>query len=208
MNQPFIIYALPRSRTAWLAKFLSYKDWHCRHEYAIYMRDMGDVRDFLSQPNTGCVETAAAPGRYLIKHTIPDIREVVVLRPVQEVVESTMRMDVSGVATYDRKTLQRNMEYGDRVLRKIAKDPSVLVVRYEDLNLEETCAKIFEHCLPYAFDKNWWDKIKNENVQVDAKSFFRYYFANKDVIENFKKHCKSELRKLFRTGEIPREVRA
>jgi hypothetical protein len=35
MMAPYLIFALPRSRTAWLAHFLTYRDWTCLHEHAI-----------------------------------------------------------------------------------------------------------------------------------------------------------------------------
>lgn len=206
MSAPFILYALPRSRTAWLSKFLTYGEWFCHHERAIEMRSMGEVKSFFNRPNTGTVETAAAQGRALIRHAIPNIKEVVILRPVNEVVNAMMRIDVSGVATYNRDILQRNMEYGDRELRKIAQDKNVLVVNYDDLKNPETCAMIFEHCLPYKFNIKWWESLKDTNIQVDVKSILKYYQKNRDAVEAFKKHCKRELIKLCRLGEI-RKVR-
>ena len=204
MTTPFIIYALPRSRTAWLSNFLTYKAWECHHEVAIYMRSMEDVRNFFSSPKIGCVETAAAQGRPLIHHVAPNIKEVVILRPMDEVVESMMAVDISGVGIYDRKILQRNMEYGDRELRKIAKDKNVLAINYSDLNREDSCAAIFEHCLPFKFDKKWWEWVKDKNIQADVKSILRYYQQNRDAVEVFKRHCKKELIRLYRIGEIKR----
>ncbi len=198
MTTPFIIYALPRSRTAWLAKFLSYGEWSCYHEQAIYMTCLDDVRALFECPNIGVSETAAAQGRFLIKHIVPDIKEVVVLRPVNEVVDAMMNLDVSEVATYNRILLQKGMEYSDRVLRKIAQDPNVLVVNYSDLNGAETCEKIFEHCLPYKFDMAWWESLKDKNIQADVKSVIRYYHKYRGTIEAFKKQCKSELFRLYR----------
>lgn len=166
------------------------------------MRSMDDVRAFLASGNVGCAETAAAQGRHLIRHAIPAIREVVVLRPVHEVVNSLLSLDLSGVADYDRILLQRNMEYGDRELRKIAKDPNVLVVNYDDLVNEETCARIFEYCLPYGFDRAWWESLKDKNIQVNMKSIIAYYHKNREAINTFKKDCKTELRRIYKSGYI------
>lgn len=207
MSVPFLIYGLPRSRTAWLSAFLSYKEFQCFHEIAICMRSVEDVRNFFARPNVGSCETAVAQGRQLVKHIVPNIKEVVVLRPVEEVVSSVMNMDVSGVATYDEKLLRRNMNYGDRVLRKIANDPSVLMVNYHDLNQEKTCRTIFEHCLPYPFDKSWWEAIKDDNIQANVKGVLEYYHKNRDAIECFKSACKSELRKLFLANVLAKKVR-
>lgn len=208
MKQPFIIYALPRSRTAWLARFLSYRGFMCYHEQAIFMRSLKDVRAFFRRSNIGTAETAAAPGRCLIRYVAPNIKEVVVFRPVDEVVESMMNVDVGGVATYDRAALKKSMEYNERVLRRVAADPKVLSVNYHDLDKPETCARIFEHCLPYKFDQAWWESLKDINVQVNVKDVLLYYYSNRPAIEAFKKYCKSELRALCRMGLIPIPRRA
>lgn len=193
---PFIVYALPRSRTAWLAKFLTYRKWACHHEYAIKMREIADISTFF-KPMMGSCETAAAPGWAILKRHVPNLKQVVVLRPVEDVVESIMNLSIDGFA-YDRDVLRKGMEYGDRVLRKIAAQPDVLTVEFADLNKENACRKIFEHCLPYAFDRDWWIEHKDQNIQADVASVLRYYFENKDGIERFKALCKAELRSIAR----------
>lgn len=207
MTVPFIIYSLPRSRTAWLSQFLTYRDWTCHHEQAIHMRSMEDVRNVFSLENTGFIETAAIAGRHLIHSVCPNIRELVILRPVNDVVESFMKLDVSDIATYDRVKLKKVMDYEDRMLRNIAKEPNVLTINFEDLNKEETCAKIFEHCLPYSFDKAWWESLKEKNIQVSVKEYILFYHKNRAVIEEFKRCCKRELRRLYYTGFIQKKVR-
>ena len=58
---PFIVYALPRSRTFWLSKFLSYGGWACDHDEAVRLRGLDDMQSSLDIPMRGSVETAAAP---------------------------------------------------------------------------------------------------------------------------------------------------
>lgn len=198
----FIIHALPRSRTAWMAAFLSYGDWKCGHEQAVTMRSFDDVRELLTKPQTGTAETATAQGRALIKYVNPEIKEVVILRPVEDVIKSILAIPLDGVAVYDEKILRRNMVYGDNCLRKIAKDPAVLVMLFDDLETEDGCRKLWEHCLPYEFDRDWWMYMKNKNIQIDVKEHLLYYFANRDAIDGFKKCCKDELRKLVKEGKI------
>lgn len=202
MRPPFIIYALPRSRTAWLAKFLTYKEVTCYHEQAIFARDLSDIRTFFSKDNMGTAETAAAQGRPLIRYISPNIKELVVFRPVNEVVESMIKA-ADGIAVYDKKKLQRNMEYGNRQLEKIASDPNVLSVNYADLPNREMCEKIFEYLLPYPFDEKWWEFMNSKNVQANTRAIINYYHRHRREIEEFKRHCKSELRRLCYAGEIP-----
>lgn len=202
-STPFIIYGLPRSRTAWLSMFLSYKDWTCHHEKAMFMRSMGDVKELFSNPNTGTVETGAPYGRCLVRWLMPNVKEVVILRPVEDCVSSLMNIDFEGMFTFDRDKLRKLMTRGRRCLDKIAKDPNVLVINYADLDNEETCKKLFEFCLSYQFDSEWWNYMKDKNIQVKLKDLFLYRYQNKSAIDSFKNLCKRELIRLCRLGEIP-----
>ncbi len=182
--------------------FLTYDAWTCHHEKSMTMRSMADVRELLSAPNTGTAETASAYGRCLLKWMFPDIREVVVLRPVDEVMASLVAVSERGGFSFDLPRLRKIMEKGHRALLKIARDPKVLVVDYADLEQEETCARVFEFCLPYAFDKAWWELYKDKNIQLDFPLLLLYRKQNKSGIDGFKNLCKRELLKLVRSGEI------
>lgn len=202
MHPPFIIYALPRSRTAWLAAFLSYGDWHCYHEHAIRLRSVEQAVSLLRQPNIGCAETGAAPGWQILEHYLPEMNRVVIRRPVGDVVSSMLAVDVSGVAVYDVERLVKNMERSSRDLAKISARPGVLTMDYADLEREDACAAVFEHCLPYRFDREWWRWMHDQNIQADVKSVLQYYFDNRDAVEGFKHACKSELRRLAYAGLV------
>lgn len=200
MIRPFIIYALPRSRTAWLSAFLTYRDWVCHHEQTFNLRNLDEAWQLLSRPNTGSAETAAGPGWYLIHHQFPKIRAVVVRRPIDETVRS-MKLAAQkalGISIYEDTRIRKGMEYGNRVLDRISEQPDVLTVQFHDLVKEETCRAIFEHCLPYRFDRAWWLALKDQNIQADVGEKIRYYQANRDAIEEFKHHCKRELFRLRR----------
>lgn len=203
MNCPFIIYALPRSRTAWLADFLTYRDWKCHHEAAITFRSPDEISSFFTG-NVGAAETGAAQGWRLIKHYVPHIRTVVVRRPVDEVVNSLLALDL-GDMTYDASLLRRNMEYGDRMLERISAQPDTLILNYADLESEQTCSTIFDHCLPYRFDREWWLEKQAQNIQADARKVIMYYHQNRDAVEGFKRACKDRLRALARAGVIRSE---
>lgn len=204
MTPPFIIYALPRSRTAWLSRFLTYRKWTCFHEAAIVMRTMDDVDGFFSRPCTGTAETAAAPGWQLLHHRVAGLRAVVVRRPIDEVVGSMLALDVGGIAVYDEAKLRQIMTYEDRVLKTISEQPGTLSLAYSDLDQEDACATVFERCLPYKFPRDWWLTLRERNVQADAASVLRYYHANRAGVDSFKSACKSEMRALARDGHIGR----
>src|SRR5690348_11556095 len=112
----FIVYALPRSRTAWLSRFLTYGEWACGHDEARHLRSVEDIKSWFAQPNTGTAETAAAPFWRTVQHISPDTKVVVVRRPVEDVLESLMRL-----APFDRVQLEAHLRRLDRKLDQIEK---------------------------------------------------------------------------------------
>lgn len=197
---PFIVYALPRSRTAWLARFLSYGGWTCRHERAIEIREIADIPAFFSVPQTGFVETAAAQAWQIIHHYVPHLRAAVVRRPVEDVVQSMLRVDLGGEFRYDEAKLRKNMAYGDRMLGQIAARPGVLELEMADLDHEDGARAVFEHCLGLPFDRDWWLSLKDQDVQVDVRAHIRYYHENFAAINRTKSLCWAELRRLRKAG--------
>lgn len=170
------------------------------HEAAIRMRHPREICELLSRPNTGTAETGAQQGWWLVHGKVPGIKAVVVKRSVEEVIASTLRLDIPGII-FDERALRRNLAYGDRMLDKIALIGGVLSVNYSDLDREDACAAIFEHCLPYRFDRRWWNRIRGQNVQANVGETLTYYVRNKDAVDLFKKRCKVELRKMRK--ELP-----
>ena len=201
-SAPFIIFALPRSRTAWLSKFLSYGRWTCLHEFAMRLRSIADLKAALSQPRIGYVETAAGPGHHLIRYFRPDARLVVVRRPVEETVTAMVRAGHSVGISYDERRLKKVMAYGERCLERISALPGVLTVTHQDLSSTEVCRRIFEHCLPYRWDQSWWESLHQQHIEVDLGEHFARYRRDKPAIDIFKSLCRAELSRLRRRGEI------
>ncbi|MDR3415029.1 MAG: hypothetical protein P4L83_02490 [Nevskia sp.] len=177
MRLPFIIYALPRSRTFWLSRFLSYGGWHCGHEELRHLRTLDDAKAWFSQPVTGTAETGAAPWWRLVQSVRPDIRTVVVRRPVSEVVDSLVRLG------FERSAMEAGMRRLDAKLDQIeARVPGVLSVRFSDLVDEATCARVFAHCLPFKHDPAWWARLAPLNLQIDMPALVRYWNANQAAL--------------------------
>lgn len=207
MKRPFfVIYALPRSRTAWLSRFLSYGDWQCLHEQAILLRDVHDMKQLLACPRLGVAETAAGPGWRLLKHYAPNHQAIVIRRPVGETVAAMIEAGRKAGVSYDEAQLRRIMTYSDRCLAQISAEPGTLTVPYDALDNEETCRRIFEACLPYPFDRGWWQECRERNIQVDLTAFYQRYHAARGQVEDFKRECRRELSRLVRAGEIVRAL--
>ena len=188
----FFVMGLPRSRTAWLARFLTYGDHICSHEEVRHLRSIEDAKAWLSQPRMGSSETTVAPFWRLLLRLSPEVRIVVVRRSVNEVVESLAAFG------FDRPVMEPIMRRLDAKLAQIVKRvPGVLEVSFDDLDNEETCKAVFEHCLPYRFDRGHWLKLANENVQCDMREMVRYATAFRPQLEKFTAQARhAELREL------------
>ena len=169
----FVVMALPRSRTKWLAGFLSYGDWLCGHDpNSATCATLDDVSTWFTQPHIGTVETAAAPFWRLLVRLQPAARIVTVRRPVADVLASLARQGIANDTTTGL------IKAADRKLDQIEhRVPGVLSVRYADLAREATCAKVFMHCLPYAHVPSHWRKWNGRNVSGDLARQVRYATA-------------------------------
>ncbi len=179
-KQSFVVCSLPRSRSAWLAHFLTYRDWYCGHEQLRYMRSLDDVKAWLSQPNTGSSETAAAPFWRLLEKYAPDTNIVTVRRPVVEVIAS---LRATGLC-FDDAEMAAIMVALDRKLDQIERRlPNVLSVEFKDLSNENILGDVFEHCLPYERDSQWSRATNTKNVQINLPALVRYTEANSGAMK-------------------------
>lgn len=169
---PFIIYSLPRSRSFWLSRFLSYGNWVCGHDEIRHARSLDDVKAWFAQPCIGTVETAAAPWWRLVQRMRPDIRTVVIRRPVADVVQSLTRYG------FDPTAMTPLMTRFDRKLDQIEhRVPGALSVSFNDLNTEQGCARIFERCLGEPHDPAWLEIMAPLNLQINLAAMVRYMCA-------------------------------
>ena len=186
----FLVFALPRSRTAWLSRFLSHGEWNCGHDEIRHMRTLDDVTAWFSQPFTGSVETAGAPWWRLLPRYAPDVKIAVVRRPVSDVVDSLMRID--GVM-FERERTERHIWRLDRKLDQLtARVPGVLSVDFADLENEATCSRLFEHCTGSPHDHQHWSALAPVNVQIDFKALVRYTEAYGGVLNRLSSAAKQK----------------
>lgn len=175
--KPFIIYALPRSRTAWLSTFLTYGDRRCGHDIVVEMPDLKKIQAFFSIPNVGTVETGMVSGWKLVKKLVPDIKMVVIRRPILDVKSSLLKFGLESDEELERR---------DKLLDEIQAQPDVLSISFDELNYPIFCKEIFEHCLELPFDKRWWVSLKDKNIQIDMKKQMEKIQQVRPQIENLK----------------------
>lgn len=181
----FIVHGLPRSRTFWLSRFLTYGDWTCSHDELRHARSMDDVRTWFDLTFSGTCETAAAPWWRLVPR---DFRFVVVRRPVDDVVNSLSRF-----SEFDRSKVSGIIEKMARKLDQIERRvPGVLSVRFRDLEDEGACREVFEHCLPYTHNPEWWRLMAPLNLQTNMAALMRYYRAFEPLLSKLALIAKHE----------------
>lgn len=199
---PFIIHALGRSRTAWLAVFLSHGKWRCFHEIAIYMRSVDDIRQFFLQPNVGTAETASSFGWPLIRHLCPNVRHIVVSRDPDEAAASMAAQYVRCGIPYDAKKLSSIFRRAAKSLGRISAVPGTVTFTHDEIGTQDGCRRIFEECTNSMFDARWWKAMRDRHVEADLRALVDYYQRHYGEVERFKKLCKTELMRLARNGEL------
>lgn len=156
---PFVVLGLPRSRTAWLAAFLSHGGWTCHHEPSVGFRDLSDLTALLDTPRTGVSDSGLT---LLWRHVVvacPDVRIVAVRRFLPDVIASGRRVGLSG---------------GEWILPRIEKAlcevealPGTLHVAYADLDRRDVCDNLFRFCLDMPLPDAWWERFRETNIQAD-----------------------------------------
>ena len=193
MKPPYVIFALPRCRTAWTSRFLAYGGWQCSHDELRHCRSLDDVHSWLALPMTGTVETAAAPFWRLLPRgiTVATIR-----RPIAEVVASLRR---GGLLAFDDAILFRRIWLLDRKLQQLAhRLPHVLETTFTELGTEEGCARLFEHCLPHQHDHAWWAHLAPVNMQISVPHAQAYATAHAPQLEKLRRLARHEILRAFR----------
>lgn len=173
-HPPFVIFSLPRSRTAWLSRYLTYGPWVCGHEECRYWRTMEDVKSWFMQPFIGTCETEAMHFWRLLPRVAPEARVVTIRRPVQEVHDSLMRLNIG----QGGPQLLRYLRNLDSKLDQIEHRLGVMRIEFSDLVNEEACRLVFERCLGLEHNTVWWKRWSEINLQIDIQVRLRYMMTH------------------------------
>jgi len=110
----------------------------------------------------GAVEMGGAAGWQIIRKEMPELKTVLIRRPLQDVYES--------IANMGYLTNLTNLAELNATLDLIAQQPNVYSINMGDLDAPVTCKWLFEYCLELEFDFDWWYKVSQVNIQVDVDS--------------------------------------
>ncbi len=169
---------------------MCYGDTKCGHDQLRYIRGLDDLRSLLDMPSFGSVETAAAPWWRLIHAMRPDLRTVIVRRPVAGVVDSLMATSVA----FDKPKLITAMTRLDAKLDQIrARVPGVLEVQFDDLSYGDVCAEVFEHCVGRLRDPFWFHTMNARRLTIDLEAMVRYCEAHRPQLERVGRLAKQRI---------------
>lgn len=96
MSDPFFILGLPRSRTAWLATWLSYNGRICWHDALGHVTNENDLRALVDAGACGFAETAGSYFPRVLHRAFPKAKFVFVTRLSTDVVDSLNRLGKNG----------------------------------------------------------------------------------------------------------------
>lgn len=172
----FIVFTLPRSRSAWLAHFLAAPGLSVGHDI---VRHCASIEDFLysfaptpTRPRglAGTVETGAMYGWKTIKSRLPDATLAVVRRPREEVLASLAALGITDFA--DELTARESM------LDCISSLKGVLTLEYLALTSLEGASELYKHCLGQELAPEWYEHWSQVNIQIDFPTRMAEIAAN------------------------------
>jgi hypothetical protein len=165
MHEPFIIFTLPRSRSAWLSHWLSYIKDGSRvksvgHDAFSKCSSLEQCFALFQAGMDGTVETGAAFAYPVIRDGLPKAKLLVIQRDPMECLHSLL---AKGLRPEPDDWAQRV-----RDLWTVSAS-GVRTVAYQDLDLESCARWIWEYCLDVPWDAQWWAQWTPINVQIDMQ---------------------------------------
>ena len=171
-SPPFFVLGTPRSRTAWLAAFLSAPGRPCIHEPSVHMQALDDLLAMLRAPGAAISDSGLTVRWRDIARECRDARIVVVRRPLGEVFESVERIGLAGPRTIP---MLRRL---DREIEMMLGRLPVLSVPYHRLADQAACEAVYEFCHGWAAPDGHWAEWAPRNIQADVAATVRAVKAN------------------------------
>jgi hypothetical protein len=161
----FIIFTLPRSRSAWMSHWLSYIKEGKRvksvgHDAFSRCRSVEEC-ERLFDTLDGTVETGAAFAYKVIVNRMPKTKLLVVQREPMECLNSLMRVGLRPEPTDWARRVEDLWALSANGVRTVA---------YSDLNMESCARWIWEYCLELPWDAAWWAQWTPINVQINIQN--------------------------------------
>lgn len=169
MTTPFLLFALPRSRTFWTSTLLC-----CNHDSLVECDSLDDFAELLTVHGT--VETGAVQGWHAIRAKCPEVRFGILHRPVEQILSSLRRLGT----TFDELELRR--QYG--LLGNLA-STGVPVWQAEALSIPAHAKSLSDWALG-GWNGERYNQLVNTNLQIDWWARMARLEEKKEVIARLK----------------------
>ena len=186
MNYPFLIFALPRSRTAWLAAFLDNASVRCHHEALI---DYSTFDEFGKNMGRYLFHGNADSGMALFPEKVIGSLEyrphmAIIERDPAAVLESWHNMDYTrsyGPLNNDLAVLLPRLQAG---LAQVKRHPDTMVVPYDMLDDGPTIQRLFYHLTRgmIPFPEERWALFQDLKIELSLAGFVSRLTASADNI--------------------------
>jgi hypothetical protein len=170
----FFIVGLPRSRTAWLANFLTNGNSFCHHEAMRTCSNLDELAakldDHANFAEIGDADPTLCPILPQVIERFPAAKFVFIFRDIHDVAESHKtafpKLDVSldKMEEWDLK-----MRQALALLLDTLRPSQKLSLGYEDLNKPELCDKIHRFCLGRPMNVSRWEMLNGLRVTTIAE---------------------------------------
>jgi hypothetical protein len=160
VDAPFVVFSLPRSRSRWLATFLSVPGTECSHDLPVSVSTIDEMCEAIKRG--GSVETCLTRAWRIIRERIPNVRFAVIRRPIEEVRASAARF---GWTFPDG-----HLEAEEKRLEDISALPGTVTLTFRELAEESAAASLYEHCTGQIMPPGHFETWNARNIQIDMKA--------------------------------------
>lgn len=158
----FFAMGTPRSRTAWLARFLSTPTRQCLHEPSRRFADIDELTAFAARPDAAASDSMMTFRWREVMAAAPGCRIILVTRPLGAVVQSFRG---AGLA---HPQLWPLLERLSAECDSLARVPGVLPVRFDDLARREVCERVWWHAHGEKMPRGHWEVLAKTKITADV----------------------------------------
>lgn len=156
----FFILSLPRTRTAWIANFLTYDTSFCFHEALIDVNPVDLPKLFKSteKPIVGNSDCGNILFLDEIIETFMDAKLVIVERPIDEVISS---LDTLGEKFSERESVYQALD----IIEYAKYTYDHLLLDFHKLD-NTACRALWDHCIGTPFNEQRWKMLDGLNTEI------------------------------------------
>lgn len=171
----FFVLGTPRSRTAWLANWLTTGASLCLHDawrgtdsVEALRQKLLDLKGGQPLEYVGNSDSSNTLHYWALKATFPDARFALIERPIDEVVVSAETIGYG-----DTGELRRLLEVEEEIHRRIKEEDSIYTTTFAQLEIPEVIRDMQKHLTPdILFNPDRLDMLSKLRVTIHEDKYF------------------------------------